>query len=268
MSTADFQLLELSDSNLAEAQREQVRFASGHHIEERQDVLLLASATRYPAGPFNSILPLGPGTGDAAALFERARSWFASKQRGFTVYLRNHRDRALSALCEREGFTRVAESPGMVLTRLPESKALAAGVRILPLTVERALDFVEVSAAAYESMGLAPDVTRKAFVSPERWLAPQWHVQVVYESDRPVAGAMLLFSHGIAGVYWVGTRPDARGRGYADAVMRVITRYAFEHGARLVVLQASPMGEPVYRRLGFREVTRYPWYLVPKDRVV
>jgi GNAT superfamily N-acetyltransferase len=156
----------------------------------------------------------------------------------------------------------------MVLTRLPESKRLAAGVRILAVSPERATDFVEVIAAAYETMGLAPDVTRKAFATPERWLAAQWHVQVVYEHDRPVAGAMLLFSHGIAGVYWVGTLPDARGRGYADAVMRVITRYAFEHGARLVVLQASPMGDPVYRRLGFREVTRYPWYLVPKDRVV
>ncbi len=268
MSSADSQLLELSDSNLAEAQREQVRFAPGYRIEEHQDLLLLASATRYPAGPFNSVLPLGAGASDGAALFDRARSWFAAQNRGFTVYLRGHHDRPLIALCEREGFPRVSESPGMVLTRLPESKRLAAGVRILAVSPERATDFVEVIAAAYETMGLAPDVTRKAFATPERWLAAQWHVQVVYEHDRPVAGAMLLFSHGIAGVYWVGTLPDARGRGYADAVMRVITRYAFEHGARLVVLQASPMGDPVYRRLGFREVTRYPWYLVPKDRVV
>jgi len=27
------------------------------------------------------------------------------------------------------------------------------------------------------------------------------------------------------------------------------------------VLQASRQGEPVYRRMGYREITRYAWYV-------
>ncbi|HMJ10729.1 MAG TPA: GNAT family N-acetyltransferase [Polyangiaceae bacterium] len=266
MSTHDAALLELSDLNLAEAHREQVRFALGYRIEEHEDALLLASATRYPAGPFNSLLPLGQGVNDAVPLLDRARQWYGALNRGFTIYARQHRDRALVALWEREGYARVGEPVGMVLSQAPDAHALSTNVSIRTLQgAERAADVVEISAAAYESMGLPGDMTRKMFAMPERWLTPHWLVQVVYEGEQPVAGAMLLFSHGIAGVYWVGTRPEARGRGRADAVMRSICRHAFELGTRLVVLQASPMGEPVYRRMGFREITRYPWYLVPKE---
>ena len=77
---------------------------------------------------------------------------------------------------------------------------------------------------------------------------------------------MLLFSHGIAGLYWVGTVPESRGRGLGAAVTRTLANHAFERGARAVVLQASPAGEPVYRTLGFREITRYPWFVEPATR--
>jgi predicted GNAT family acetyltransferase len=55
--------------------------------------------------------------------------------------------------------------------------------------------------------------------------------------------------------------PDARGKGLAELCTRAVGNLAFDLGARVVVLQASVMGEPVYRRMGYREVTRYPYYL-------
>ena len=33
-------------------------------------------------------------------------------------------------------------------------------------------------------------------------------------------------------------------------------------GARIAALQASVMGEPIYLRMGYRKITRYPWYVV------
>jgi GNAT superfamily N-acetyltransferase len=93
------------------------------------------------------------------------------------------------------------------------------------------------------------------------------HVAVVLAratDGQPAAAALALLSHGIAGLYWVGTRPDARGHGLGAAVTSAAARWAFDHGARAVILQASEQGESVYRRMGFREITRYPWFLAPR----
>jgi ribosomal protein S18 acetylase RimI-like enzyme len=126
-----------------------------------------------------------------------------------------------------------------------------------------AADFVEVCAGAFEAIGMPAGVTRKVFSLPERWLKPYWRAFVVYERSRAVSAAALLFSHGIAGIYWVATSADARGKGYGELVTRHVSHDAFKSGARCVILQASPFGEPIYRKLGFREFTRYPLFLSP-----
>jgi GNAT superfamily N-acetyltransferase len=70
---------------------------------------------------------------------------------------------------------------------------------------------------------------------------------------------MTVVTHGVAGIYWVGTTPAARGRGLAELCARAADNAGFDLGARITSLQASVMGEPVYRRMGYVEVTRYPY---------
>lgn len=261
--TVDPQLLLLSDLNLMEFYREQARFLSPFALEERDGLLFTASGTRSPAAPFNVAMRATYGQSDPQHLIDQARTFYAARNRGFSIHARTHHDRDLIEACEQAEFPRMSgRSPGMALTERVVPKSLASGVESRVITVATANDFVDVSTVAYEQTGLSPTVGRKVLSQPTRWLAPQWHVRVIYEHDQPVACAMLLFSHGIAGVYWVGTIPTARGRGYADAIMRDVSNHAFDHGARAVVLQASAMGEPIYARMGYREITTYPWFLV------
>ena len=80
---------------------------------------------------------------------------------------------------------------------------------------------------------------------------------VLADVDGVPSGATLLHeSHGIAGVYWVAVLEEARGRGIAAAMMEHVTNLGFDHGAANVQLQASTMGEPIYRRLGYDELHR------------
>ena len=60
------------------------------------------------------------------------------------------------------------------------------------------------------------------------------------------------------GVYMVATLPEERGKGYGVA----LTAAAIEAAPHLpAVLQASDMGQPVYRRLGFQDISSYAlWY--------
>jgi predicted GNAT family acetyltransferase len=55
----------------------------------------------------------------------------------------------------------------------------------------------------------------------------------------------------------VATPPEHRGKGYGAAVTARAVLEGFGQGADLAGLQASALGEPVYRRMGFREVLRY-----------
>jgi ribosomal protein S18 acetylase RimI-like enzyme len=69
--------------------------------------------------------------------------------------------------------------------------------------------------------------------------------------------AALIQLAGLAYVDDVVTVPEARGRGYARAVVTRIVREARASGARRTFLLVDPDGPvSLYERLGFREVTR------------
>jgi GNAT superfamily N-acetyltransferase len=64
-------------------------------------------------------------------------------------------------------------------------------------------------------------------------------------------------------VGWVGTLEPFRRRGLGELVTRVVTNWAFDEGATLVTLQASPMGRPIYERMGFETVSSERLFIPP-----
>ncbi len=77
---------------------------------------------------------------------------------------------------------------------------------------------------------------------------------------RPVASAEVFLSAGVAGLYSVGTLPAVRGRGLGRAMTIAALGKARDRGYRVGALQGTEMGVPVYRRLGFREYSRFEIY--------
>jgi len=74
---------------------------------------------------------------------------------------------------------------------------------------------------------------------------------------KPVAVSSLVMAGGFAGIYAVATLPEARGKGIGAAMTAHAMREGKKRGAREAALQASEMGYPVYRRLGFRTAFAY-----------
>jgi GNAT superfamily N-acetyltransferase len=61
-------------------------------------------------------------------------------------------------------------------------------------------------------------------------------------------------------IAWVATLPRFRGRGLASRLMRRALAAARDRGLETSTLQASPMGSPVYERLGYRTAFRLRMY--------
>lgn len=87
---------------------------------------------------------------------------------------------------------------------------------------------------------------------------------VVYAGPDAVTCATVVRHDGMAGVWNVGTRRGFRRRGYATLLMETILRDLAEQHCACSVLMASPSGEPLYLRLGYRPIGRI-CYMGPPD---
>jgi GNAT superfamily N-acetyltransferase len=89
---------------------------------------------------------------------------------------------------------------------------------------------------------------------------PQMLTYLALVDGQPVATSQLLLAAGVAGIYQVTCLPEARGRGIGTAATLAALLEARRRGCSIAVLQASDLGYPVYRRLGFRDYGRLNEY--------
>jgi hypothetical protein len=248
---------DVGNLNLIEFTREDVRWQRPYTLLEEDGVMLFAGASDFPAYN-NGVLRTDdsvPGTEVVA----RAREFFAARERGFSLWVRDTgQDEDLREAAEAGGIVAFGDSPQMVCRARLEDKPLPDGVEIRMVEdAAGARDYAAVVGPAYVSLGAPEDANASHFNGPNALLTgPHLHSAVAYLDGAPVSCAQILLSHGIAGVYWVGSLEAARGRGIAEAVTRHVTNLGFDLGAADVQLQASTMGEPVYRRMGYEDAYR------------
>lgn len=80
---------------------------------------------------------------------------------------------------------------------------------------------------------------------------------------KAIGTSMMFLSSGVAGLYQVEVLPEQRRQGIGTAMTIAPMEDARQLGYRIAVLQASKMGEPVYRKIGFKSYFRYN-YCHPK----
>jgi len=145
--------------------------------------------------------------------------------------------------------------PRLVLKPLLPAPPPPAGLSIRRVASGEALhEFCEASGRAFR---IPPWFLRAAFAArfdsnaaPE----PAIHRFVGYAGGRPVATAAQSTSDGVTGIFFVGTVPEARRRGFGEAVTRAAIEDARAQGATVAWLQSTAIGRPLYERMGFRWV--------------
>jgi ribosomal protein S18 acetylase RimI-like enzyme len=77
----------------------------------------------------------------------------------------------------------------------------------------------------------------------------------VYEAEGKITGSTTAVCYG-RDLAWIGmvlVLPEFRGRGFARALMEHALRFLEQRGVRVVRLDATDMGRPLYAKLGFRD---------------
>lgn len=169
----------------------------------------------------------------------------------------------LSAHLEAHGLILEGAMPGMGidLQVLPDSLSLPPEVTIEEVTDKPMMD--QWSQVLGEGFGLSSEVVAVfARVSDMLGYGEQAPIRnfVAYRKGEPVGTSSLYLGAGVAGIYCVAVVAEARQQGIGAAITATPLQVARDLGYRIGTLQASKMGEPVYRRLGFREHGQFAMY--------
>lgn len=255
---------EAAHLNLVESSRRLFELDSGSTVETGPGWLLGAGSLEHPVianAAFRTDDEADPGE-----LLEAAREFFGPRGRGFALWARAGAaaDEDLLAAAEAAGMEVVYEMPEMILEGRAEEPRLPAGAELWRVESEdELLEYWEVAGAAYASLGFPPELFAAYRGSRGLLEDPDAAAFIARIGGEPVAVAMTIATHGIAGVYWVGTIEAARGGGLGRAVTAAATNAGLELGAEAASLQASHMGLPIYEAMGFEAVHEYRLLLSP-----
>jgi ribosomal protein S18 acetylase RimI-like enzyme len=148
--------------------------------------------------------------------------------------------------------------PGMVCRRLnPPRRALPE------------LEFRQVNDA--QSRAVFAHINSIAFRIPFEWCLELYDIEALwdgrfwgcigYHNGEAVSTAATLAAAGTAGIYCVATLPAHERKGYGEAMTRhAVARVRQDPDIEWVILQATVAGLPLYRRMGFEEVTSFVVY--------
>jgi GNAT superfamily N-acetyltransferase len=249
--------------NLIDSSRQLFELDPGAVIESEDGWLFGAGSPSHPV--ISNAAFRSDNDVDPEEFVSRAKDFFHARGRGFSTWIRagEPEDLDLAAAASEAGLQLVYEMPEMILGSPGEEPRFPDGVELRQLSeAEQADDYWKVAAASYLSIGFPPEVFG-SYTNPASLLAENVAAFIAYLDGEPVSIAMTIVSHGVAGIYWVGSLEQARGKGLGRAVTAAATRAGFELGAEIASLQASPMGKPIYEAMGYETIFDYRLLMAP-----
>jgi GNAT superfamily N-acetyltransferase len=211
---------------------------------------VFAYVTGLPIPLFNGCVIVAPAT---AADLGAAVNWVRGHGFPFRFWIDEERAPGAAENALACGLVRGAGSyPGMVLHPVPDAPGWPPGVTVVPASG----DGLAEHRAVRVGNGMAPDVAKRLY-SASFAADPDVRLFTARLDGEPVAGSIAIRTGEVSGVYAVGTIPTARRRGVGTAASWAAVAAGRAWGCDTIVLQASAMGLPIYRAMGFRTVVSY-----------
>lgn len=253
------------DENLRTAMRFFGRANRSAEIASLSGALAMFSGLDY--GVFNIAMLDGPVTHTGSTLEQRLSEiarYFKTRTPRWSFWLCEDlldsglRRRARQTLAD-FGLRAISHPPGMIAPALLPPLHRLPQVDLQPVAeASQRRAFTELTSVAFE----IPYAVAYAVYSQEMAWAGDYHGFVGMAGGQPVSIVAVVPSGNVLGVYSLATHPTHRRQGYGEATMRAaLAEMSRRTGIGQVVLQSTEIGYPLYRRMGFRDATRFSVYL-------
>jgi GNAT superfamily N-acetyltransferase len=241
------------DANYLEASRIFVSHCDRGEYLASKDAVIVSCG--FPVESLNFGFLLTPYR-DLERTAADVRGFFDSRRLRFQLLFREQTPSPQIRELEAEGWRRKPDPlPGMTLALPATPRPAAPGLEIRPVrTREEMIAFRET---AFRGFGY-PVAAAHLFLNEHAIELPGVRMFSGWVDGAVVSTAMLIATGGIAGIYFVATLEEHRGRGYGEALTWAAVEGGSELGCRVASLQASKLGRPVYARMGFAHVLDYP----------
>lgn len=215
---------------------------------------------------FNNAFP-GVDSKEMGEFVEGANLFFGEKSLDYQLMLTDSQNGESARMLGERGLTCDARVPAMLLSieNLVVPKPSDYPLEIVEVTTPDQLqDYLKVCAASYSF----PDFIGDRIFNNHYLEDPAAILYLGYDEGEAAAASMRVEdpnekgqTDALAGIYWVGTKPEFRKRGHGERLTHFACEQAREDGFSIVSLQASEMGEPIYKRMGFETTGYYHRYI-------
>jgi GNAT superfamily N-acetyltransferase len=215
------------------------------------------------ASTVSNVLFLGPSDGSGASVVDQARGFFGPHQPWRVIALGDPGatlERSLTASHLRPA----PREPGMIMAPMRPAPALPTGLTVrLVSNAEELESFAEVWCTSFRVPRWIFPLVLPSIPGEDPEHGTVTRLLVGFAQERPVACSSVVVAERVGNIVSVGTVPPARGRGYGAALTWRAAQEGHDLGAEAAYLAATPMGYPVYERMGFQRVAEYPTWEHP-----
>jgi GNAT superfamily N-acetyltransferase len=213
----------------------------------------------FPTFPIRDLNGVWADTDAAADQLAARRAEAKELGTPFTVMTRAGRTPDVERAARELGLTNEIRIPGMTVTAHDLNQP-ASDLQVI--RVETADGLAQALAVGARGFGVPADLVASVY-SLEVAGLDGLATYLGRADGRDVSTAVGFTIDRTCGIFSVATPEEHRGKGYGAAITTEAVRAGFDAGADLAGLQSSPMGESVYRRIGFREVETYTLFAPP-----
>jgi ribosomal protein S18 acetylase RimI-like enzyme len=245
-----------SRTNFFESWRLLAEGAPDHELLQFDGILLVNS--KLPTPLFNVAFVRQPLL-DAEQAIERAIQQFRTSGVPGLLTFPPGVDPAAESVARGRGFEAAPPHPGMLMYPILDLAGTPDDVEIRTVGDEKALgDFLEAAEAGFGNS------TPRILIGDHVVNHPAVDLFVGYVDGVAATTSALISTGRVAGIYWISTLKQYRGRGLGEALTAHAIRAGQARGCNTAALRASVMGRPIYERMGFSLSDDFISYVIPK----